>query len=210
METMGYRINEIERVTAVTLHGHKTDVQVQVTIVTRKAIGIENLSVKLVSNPQGFNQIDKRWVDSYVEMWGIPVDVACLLKLFTGAVRSARPGLKDSRRMFLSEMMLPERQKVIDFFTANKVLVVSDIIRGSGPFSAGWMLVVLRQSRGDRWVLRSINEAMNVFAHGEVSISPRGSLHIGRILMQRKGGDAGRATATMLQFKINPVDLFHA
>ena len=26
--------------------------------------------------------------------------------------------------------------------------------------------------------------------------------------MQRKGGDAGRDTAKMLQFKINPVELF--
>ena len=33
-------------------------------------------------------------------------------------------------------------------------------------------------------------------------------LEIGRITMQRKGGDAGRATAKMLQFKINPVQLF--
>ncbi|WP_078214738.1 hypothetical protein [Bacillus mycoides] len=31
-----------------------------------------------------------------------------------------------------------------------------------------------------------------------------GSLRIGRITIQRKGGDAGRETARMLQFKINP------
>ena len=37
-----------------------------------------------------------------------------------------------------------------------------------------------------------------------------GNLRIGRITMQRKGGDAGRATAKMLQFKINPVLLFDA
>ena len=34
-------------------------------------------------------------------------------------------------------------------------------------------------------------------------------LKIGRITMQRKGGDAGRETAKMLQFKINPVQLFN-
>ncbi|MFC1932067.1 hypothetical protein ACFLXU_00335 [Chloroflexota bacterium] len=27
--------------------------------------------------------------------------------------------------------------------------------------------------------------------------------------MQRKGGDGGRETSKMLQFKINPVELFH-
>ena len=49
---------------------------------------------------------------------------------------------------------------------------------------------------------------MNFFAEGAVKITPRGSLKIGRITMQRKGGDAGRETAKMLQFKINPAKLF--
>jgi len=35
-----------------------------------------------------------------------------------------------------------------------------------------------------------------------------GSLKIGRIAMQRKGGDDGRKTAQMVQFKINPAELF--
>ena len=34
------------------------------------------------------------------------------------------------------------------------------------------------------------------------------SLKIGKIGMQRKGGDGGRDTAKMLQFKVNPVELF--
>jgi len=33
-------------------------------------------------------------------------------------------------------------------------------------------------------------------------------LHLGKVTMQRKGGDAGRNTANMLQFKINPLKLF--
>jgi hypothetical protein len=49
---------------------------------------------------------------------------------------------------------------------------------------------------------------MNVFGNGDVKITERGSLRIGEILMQRKGGDNGRDTAKMLQFKINPVILF--
>ena len=49
---------------------------------------------------------------------------------------------------------------------------------------------------------------MNVFGAGDVCLSPRKSLNIGKILMQRKGGDNGRPTANMLQFKINPVELF--
>ncbi|MCB0512553.1 MAG: hypothetical protein H6552_05360 [Chitinophagales bacterium] len=36
----------------------------------------------------------------------------------------------------------------------------------------------------------------------------QGNFKIGRITMQRKGGDNGRETAKMLQFKINPAELF--
>ena len=42
----------------------------------------------------------------------------------------------------------------------------------------------------------------------DIRITSQGSLKIGRIGMQRKGGDGGRDTAKMLQFKINPVELF--
>jgi len=206
---MGYPIDEIEKVEAVKLHGYKTDVQVQVIIYMKKAIAAENLSIKLVSNPQGFNQIDKRWVDKYVEMWEIPADITKILKIFTGEIMPTKSGLKDKRRMFLGEMSESDQAKIIDYFTKNKILVVSDTLKGRGKFSAGWMLVALVTNGESRWVLKSINHAMNVFADGEVRITSQGSLKIGKITMQRKGGDAGRDTSKMLQFKINPVELFN-
>lgn len=209
LEIMGYPINEIEKVEAVKLHGYKTDVQVQITIYMKKAIAAENLSVKLVSNPQGFNQVDKRWVDSYAEMWNISKDIVKILKLFTGEIRPTKSGLRDPRRMFFDEMSKSEQRKIVVFFAKNKILVVSDILKGRGKFSAGWMLVALITNSESRWVLKSINQAMNVFADGEVRITPQGSLKIGKIGMQRKGGDAGRPTSNMLQFKINPVELFN-
>ena len=57
-------------------------------------------------------------------------------------------------------------------------------------------------------MLRPMNYCMNFFGNGEVEITGRGNFHIGRITMQRKGGDNGRDTAKMLQFKINPAELF--
>ena len=205
---MGYPVKEIEKVEAMKLHGYKTDVQVQITIYLKKTIAAENLSIKLVSNPQGFNQIDKRWVDKYIEMWEIPADITKILKTFTGEIAPTKSGLKDKRRMFLSEMSESDQNKIIDYFTKNKILVVSDILKGRGKFSAGWMLVALVANGESSWVLKSINHAMNVFADGPVRITKQGSLKIGKITMQRKGGDAGRDSAKMLQFKINPVELF--
>lgn len=206
---MGYPLKEIEKVEAVIISGYKTDVQVQITVYMKKAIAAENLSIKLISNSQGFNQVDKRWVNKYIELWDMPEDVASILKRFTGELTEGNGSdLRDSRRMFLNEMDSESQGKIIDFFARNKMLVVSDIIKGRGKFSAGWMLVAFKGKVNNKWTLKTINHAMNVFGQGDVRITDRGSLKIGRITMQRKGGDAGRPTANMLQFKINPAELF--
>ena len=117
---MGYPIKEIEKVEAMKLHGYKTDVQVQITIYLKNAIAAENLSIKLVSNPQGFNQIDKRWIDKYVEMWEIPADITKILKLFTGETKPIKSGLKDRRRMLLSELEENDQKKIIAFLPRTK------------------------------------------------------------------------------------------
>ncbi len=154
---MKYKLSEIEYVEAVKISGYKTDVQVQVTIKLKKAIDVENLQVKLVSNPKGFNQIDKRWVDKYSEMWNIPLQVISILKRYTGEEKPTIKKPKDKRR---------------------------------------------------RWILKPMNFCMNYFGNGDIEITNRGNFKIGRITMQRKGGDGGRDTAKMLQFKINPAELF--
>lgn len=208
---MGYDLKKIEKIKAIIITGsHKTDVQVQITIYFKEAIAIENLSVKLVSNPQGFNQIDKRWIDKYVEMWNIPENITKALKLFTGEIKPKRENLKDSRRMFLNEMDIKTQRLIVDFFSKNKILIISDILKGSDEFPVNWMLVVLKKkNKNPEWVLKHINYVLNIFGSGDVRITEKGSLKIGKITMQRKGGDAGRETSKMLQFKINPMELFH-
>jgi hypothetical protein len=208
---MGYNLKKIKKVKAIIITGsHKTDVQVQITIYLKEAIARENLSVKLVSNPQGFNQIDKRWVDKYVEMWNIPDNIARALKLFTGEKKPKQTGLKDRRRMFLNEMTKNEQNKIINFFTKNKILIISDVLKGNDSFPVDWMLVVLKKkNQNPEWCLKHINYVLNIFGSGDVKITNKGSLKIGKITMQRKGGDAGRETSKMLQFKINPMELFN-
>lgn len=53
--------------------------------------------------------------------------------------------------------------------------------------------------------LGDINTTCNFYARGEVQMSPRGSLKIGKITMQRKGGTPD---PTSLQFKLNPLEIF--
>ena len=86
-------------------------------------------------------------------------------------------------------------------------MIVSDILKGRGKFSAEWMLVILKVGTTLKWELEPINYVLNFFGNGEVSMTPRGSISIGKITVQRKGGDGGRDTANMLQFKINPAEL---
>lgn len=208
LKIMNYKLDEIEKVIAVKLHGYKTDVQVQITIYLKAAISAENLSIKLVSNLTGFNQIDKRKVDKYIEMWNVPENVANILKRFTGEISPNIPNPKDNRRMFLNEFSIDDQKLIVDYFTRNKILIVSDILKGRDQFAAEWMLVALITKDTQKWVLKTINEVMNVFGNGEVRITDKGSLKIGDITMQRKGGDRGRESAKMLQYKINPVKLF--
>jgi len=211
LEVMSYKLSEIEYVKASKIMGsYKTDIQVriQITIKLKSQSDIQNLQVKLVSNPQGFNQIDKRWVDKYAELWNIPAEITRLLKLFTGEIKPTTKKIRDPRRMILSEFSKEDQEKILDFFKRNKILIISDLLKGRGEFSADWVLVILKVNNESRWILKSINEAMNVFGNGDIRITSQGSLKIGRIGMQRKGGDGGRNTAKMLQFKINPVELF--
>jgi len=71
------------------------------------------------------------------------------------------------------------------------------------------MLVILKLKDTEiiKWALEPINKVLNHFGNGEISITSKGSFKIGSITIQRKGGDNGRETANMLQFKINPAEL---
>lgn len=207
LKIMQYDLSEISSVKAEVLHGYKTDVNVQIQIKFKNAIDTENIQVKLVSNKSGFNQIDKRWLIHYKEMWNIPDDVYKILQYFTGEIKPYKKNTKDSRRMFFAEMSDAEQELILKWFRENKTLILSDIIRGRGQFAAEWVLVIQKIGNDIVWVLKNINEALQHYSYGDVIFSPRGSLYIGQVTMQRKGGDGGRPTANMLQFKINPASL---
>lgn len=236
LKIMGYEINSIDSVKAILIPTRikkedaenlgfregfeelmkfkKADAQIKVIITIGKIVKVENLSLKKANSDADYNQVDKRWVDSYKEIWKFDDEIAFGLKLFTGEVNPyCHPEiirsrtLRDKRRMFLDELPENLRDKIINFFRENKILVVSDILKGRGGLSANWMLVTRYNKNDDTttWILRDINTVMNFFGSGEVKMSPKGSLYIGRITMQRKGGTPD---PTKLQFKIKPCELF--
>lgn len=209
LEIMQYKLSEIEYVRAEVITNifpkPKSDINVQITIKLKNVVDTQNISVKLVSNKKGFNQIDKRKVDKYVELWHIPEEVAILLKLFTGEIISNKLNLRDKRRMFMDEFSIEEQKKVLNFFRENQSIVVSDILRGRGDFAVEWVLVAQKVVNESKWILKNINEVMNYYS-GDVVISKKCSINIGHIHIQRKGGTPD---PTSLQFKIDPTELFN-
>ena len=75
---------------------------------------------------------------------------------------------------------------------------------GDGAAKADWFMVAWKNTDKPKWKLVSIADTIKFFSEGKVEITRAGNLKVGRITMQRKGGDGGRETAKMLQFKINP------
>lgn len=208
LSIMQYDLNDIEYVKAFVLSGYKADINVQIQIKLKNIVDTENIQVKLVSSSRGFNQVDKRRLANYKSLWNIPEDVYEILEYFTGEKLPYKSGTKDKRRMFMTEMNKQEQEAVIEWFKENKMLVLSDIIKGRGQFSAEWVLVAQKAEGESRWVLKNINEVLQHYSEGKVEISPRGSINLGSVLIQRKGGDAGRDSAKMLQFKVDPTSLF--
>ncbi len=224
LAAMGYKLSDIESVRATKPHGEKADVVVRIRL--NRAVStaetqrrgqqylaggeaVEGISIKLVSSANGFNQIDKRWLANYAKKWNMPSEVEAALRLYLGEVPPDKP-TRDKRRMFLNELEPAQQKAVIDFFTLNKELIVSDLIEGDGADAASWIMVAFKAMDKPRWVLRSSADAVRLFAEGKVEMTRAGNLKIGRITMQRKGGDGGRETGKMLQFKINPMHLVEA
>lgn len=205
LATMSYKLGDIVSVLAAKPHGEKADVQVRVK--TKTGERIEGVSIKLVSSPNGFNQIDKRWLRQYATAWKMPPEIVTALRLFTGEDKPAVASRVPSR-MYLNEFDKELEAKIIDFFTANRDTIVSDLLEGDGAAKAGWFMVAWKNTDKPKWKLVSIADTIKFFSEGKVEITSAGNLKIGRITMQRKGGDGGRETAKMLQFKLNPTLLF--
>jgi hypothetical protein len=196
-----------------TIKFKKADIQVRVEIIIDNILHVENISLKKSNKSAGFNQVDKRPVLTYKQTWKFNDNTSKWLRLFTGDIlpkeilsKKELKDIKDKRRLFLYEIPEKELKNIIQFFQNNKTLIISDILRGRGGLSAEWFLVT-RKNNDDSvdWILKDINSVCNFYSQGEVEISPRGSLKIGRVTMQRKGGTPD---PTSLQFKINPLALF--
>lgn len=193
----------------------KADIQIRIEILVDDVLYVENISLKKANKSAGYNQVDKRAVSDYKRMWNFDDDIEKWLQAFTGEIRpdsilssKELSNIRDKkkRRVFLNEIPSVMLAHIIEFFSQNKTLVISDILKGRGGLSAEWLLVTKKDLDNHlAWVIKDINTVCNFYAQGDVELSPRGSLKIAKVTMQRKGGTPD---PTSLQFKINPLGLF--
>lgn len=208
LEAMGYVPDKIEHLCAQTTRkmGYMNKADVLVLIEDR----VEWVSVKKFT--ASFNQIDKRWTDKYAEEWKMPQAVIDSFKKYCGE-KGYRPAdlhdtTEDSRRYRMHELSAKEREEVLSFLAKNQKRIVRSVVSGSGKASAKWMLIVEEKNNAPyRSAIISINRVIK-FCMGECSITNQGILKVGRLTIQRKGGDSGKKTAQMVQFKFSPRDLF--
>lgn len=232
LSLMGYDVNQITKLTAIqiptrlnknkakdfnitddvfdfTQKYKKADVQIQLEITIDDIIYRENISLKKSDSSANFNQIDKRSVDTYQTMWGFDDKIAKTLKKFTGEIsptEQEKPLLKDERRWYLTELPKNDVERLLQFLNQNKYLIVSDILKGRGMLSAEWFLVTrLNKDGTNDYCFKNINKVINFYAQGDVKLSTKGSLIIGKLTAQRKGGTPD---PTSLQFKIKPLEIF--
>lgn len=202
ISSMGYDV--VQSVHAITTRsiGKNSKADVIVTI-----NGVDNgISVKKFT--ASFNQIDKRHVDNYAKMWDMPDGIINILRKYCG-VSGFRPvdhntNTRDSRRYFLDELTSKERDMLVCFFETNKDMIMYDILHGS---NADYILVIRKND--DNIIESGITNTAKAIQHygGNVSITKRGNLKIGKVTVQRKGGNGGGVTAQMLQFKFSPKDI---
>lgn len=203
---IGYKLSAIDSILVTKPHGEKADIEV--TVNTKNSAKTEGISIKLVSSANGFSQIDKRWLSHYAAMWEMPVDVQNALKLFVGETSPVKQG-RSRGRVFLNELDMDAQKAVVKFFESHKAEIVTDLFQGDGPHAAGWVMVAFKATSNTRWILNRVEDVIKFYSDGPVAITSGGNLKIGRITMQRKGGDGGRDTAKMLQFKIDPALLIN-
>lgn len=202
LRSMNIDFNDIEHLESVLVPNVKYDIKL---MIKHKKQGIikRYIQVKNISGSDGYNQIDKSWINRYAELWKIPSKISHLLKLFTGEIKHDRNDTKDKRRLFINEFNFEEQALLLHWLNINKNKVLNTILKGDAEPKAEFLLTIYNLEKTKKVFIEKIDDFIyNNFMNEKFCISKQGSIKLGPITIQRKGGDNGRNTANMLQFKL--------
>jgi hypothetical protein len=171
-----------------------------------------NLTLKRAGKAD-FNQVDRRSVSTYQDLWGFDDEIQLWLRLFTGAVSTDEfnrwsEGLETKptqKRVGFRHLPDHAKLKVIDFFSANKQRIVSDVVRGNGLLAADYMIVTQYTVKKTQIHLCPIDNVVRHLSSGAVQAGPQTTLLLGKLTIKRKGG---KPDPDSLQFMMKPSDVF--
>ena len=195
LRKMGYKIDCIKRINAncPRKSSQKADIILEITNID-ETIDIHKISCKKGSG----NQVNKRPVNRYKELWNLSEITVKALKKFVGENKYMPVELlkrgeitveKYKKRMIFKELEPYEQKAILKEFTEKKDLILKFIIQGIGDMSADWWM---RDNDLD-----SIQSILSVAGTGGV-VPTRTGFKIGVIKVQRKGGTPDPQS---LQFK---------
>ena len=184
---------------------NKSDIVVSYT--NKEGREIETgVSIKFVKNPNrsGYNQIYRNPLSRFNNFFdnSIPDETLAILEKFL---------VKDSsgKKMKMTQFNEKDQKKVLNWLNENKKKILNYVFAGDINYgtkeeikpSCDYILTVYGID-GKNKKIEKISDKIKTYDDIEWTISPRGSLSLGDITLQRKGGDGGRITANDLQFKI--------
>ncbi|MHA1821952.1 MAG: hypothetical protein ACTSVC_15875 [Promethearchaeota archaeon] len=198
--------------------GGKADLVLEIPLFNKR-LGI---SLKK-QEEQGYNHIDRRSAQFFAEKFKFS-DIAKLglykycgvegyspLELFESKKISEEEysALKDTPlkgkthregkgHFYFYELTKDEQKALLDEFKNKQIQILNFILKGEGKFKADY-LIITKHIGEDQYLfyLEPINKTIER-AKGTVTPSKRGTIHMGKITIQRKGGTGG---ATQIQFK---------
>jgi hypothetical protein len=171
------------------------------------------LLISLKKSLVNFSQVERRELTKLHEVYHFPPEIFKLLNLFVGHLPPSAyttKKTKSSKRMFMDEFSREEQQQIIQYFTALAPQIVKNCLQGlEAEYCPDFLVVTPSETDFSQAKLIPMSEAITmVLGDGVVELTPRGSLRIGNLTMQRKGGDNGAETAKDIQFKFKPKSLF--
>lgn len=183
-------------------NNEKSDVRVLIKLKNKDVIF--NISCKSYGDAS-FNQIDKRPIDKYAEIFNFPAVVTVALKKFTGEIND---GI--NKRKFFDQLLEEERKYILEYFRKISKEVIELLFIGNGSNKINWVVLRKKENTNEKEKINILPISFCIdWANGEVKESKihRGHIStfsIGKIKAQRKGGTPD---PNSLQFKFSPGDL---
>lgn len=223
LKVMNYDLEKIEDISARTPRGTgKADIILEISLPNNSAR--ERITVKKTKDSR-FNQVSKRSVDDYAEIFNFSDMTRKALKKFCGEEgyrpkdlvkegvldRSDLDSLYDTSyhdppiRLSFEELSEEEQKSVERDFSKKQKVITKTVLAGD-PLEVDWYMAVRAKRDNESYeveetMIEPIEETIDRYAQGGFRPSSRSSFYIGQIFVQRK---SGTPDPEKLQFKINP------